>query len=125
MANAFRRYGERVRQAVAPVVLKNLSEMHETAAALTPVRTGRMRSLLREEPTGGGMSGFVGWVAEDFKGEAQEFYVPPVVLGHQRKLADGTLLHVPANDPLTPAAEQQRPVFTRDVAEAIRGAAQG
>jgi hypothetical protein len=99
--------------------------VHEHGAALTPVRTGRMRSLLREQPTDGGLGFIVFWTADDFRAEAQEFYVPPVVFGHMVRLKGGGVKHVPANDPLTPALEAERPQLTRGLQAAAFRAARG
>ena len=75
-----------------------------------------MRSLLREQPTDGGLGYFVGWTADDFRAEAQPFYVPPVVFGTRRQAAQ---------DPLTPALEPERPELLRGLQAAAFRAARG
>ena len=114
MAGGLVRFGQRYRREAARAMQASQGRVHTHAAALTPVRTGRMKSLLREQPAEGGMGYVVGWTAEDFREHAQPPYFVYVVLGTRFQ---------PANDPLTPALEAERPTLVRDLAlAALRSA---
>ncbi len=115
MANGLVAFGQRYRRQAAPVMLASLERVRETAVPLTPIKTGRMRRLLRAQPTGP-LAYFVGWVAEDFREVGQFPYFLPVILG--------TRFHA-GRDPLSPALEMERPRLARDLAAAALTAARG
>lgn len=115
--NGLLRFGAAYRQEAAAAMRASQERVRTHAAVLTPVRTGRMRELLRAQPTDGGLGYFAGWVAEDFREVAQPFYAWFVVRG--------TRFHPAPNDPLTPALEAERPLLARGLqAAAFRAARQ-
>lgn len=111
-----------IREALKGAVRRSGERVHASAQQLTPVDTGFMRDHLRLSFHREGFSYADGWYAEDFLGTTREhgwgrvpqprdFYVIPVVFGnHQRA----------GIDPLTPSLEDDRPLFRRECAEAMR-----
>lgn len=118
-------FGQRYRREAAAEMRDSQERVDRHAASITPVKTGRMRSLIRGQPTDGGLGYVEGWTADDFREVGQPFYVPPVVFGHRLTRKDGVVVHVPANDPLTPAMEAERPLLARGLAAAALRAARG
>lgn len=116
MAGGLVAFGRRYRFEAARAMRESQGRVFEHAASLTPVRTGRMKSLLREQPSDGGLGYTVGWTADDFREHAQPPYFVFVVLGTRFQ---------PANDPLTPALEGDRSPLVRGLQAAAIRAARG
>jgi hypothetical protein len=116
MAGGLVRFGQRYRREAAEAMQASQERVRDHAATLTPVRTGRMRELLRGQPTDGGLGYVVGWVAEDFRAVAQPFYPLHVVMGTR---------FMAGRDPITPALEADRAQLTRGLQAAAFRAARG
>lgn len=106
---AIRDYARRLRTALPRVLQASEDRLYRDAQAATPVQTGHARDMLRKAsefvPVEDRAAVF--WQARDFP--TGEFYVVEMLLS--------------GKDPLTPAAEAERPILPRELAAATRQAA--
>lgn len=103
----------RVQAAVKRVIAEDGRTLLRSAKARAPVRTGRLRRLLRLELTPAGLGYAVGWRRSEFRAERVAFYPVYVTLGTRRQRA---------NPFLRRAFEGSRPRFRRALRDALSAA---
>lgn len=87
--------------------------VYDRQQQLVAVDTGRMKRLTRSVMREDGLRYEIGWLAEDFVAEGEDFYPPFPELGTVKQAAQPSLL---------PALFEEEPVLLRQLGLALQGA---
>ena len=135
MAGGLVRFGQRFRQQARQALADSRERVHQNAYQRSPVLTGRMRSLIRDQETSErhsfsfftatpGLGYIVFLTAEDFREHGQIFYPWLVIAGYDRRTKAG-VIHVAGRDFLSPSLEEERVPLLESLQTAAFRAARG